>query len=234
MIDTHCHLLPGIDDGPENVPEAIELASRLADAGVRTVACTPHFSRRFPTDHAEAARVLANLNGELGRHRIPLHCVLGAEVAPVTATEAADETLLLRRIGPRHLLVELEHDTPAGIIPVIVERLTGLGLAPVLAHPERSRAVRRRLDGLDLAKEAGAVIQVVAPSLTGRWGDETAEFAWSLLESGRADLLAGDCHAARHAERLPGILESVGSRLGADALIRLTETNPARVLDGSS
>ena len=53
MIDTHCHLLPAIDDGPPSTRESLELARQLVDTGVRMVVCTPHFSRRFPTDHAE-------------------------------------------------------------------------------------------------------------------------------------------------------------------------------------
>ena len=71
VIDTHCHLLPGLDDGPATAADAVALAERLAADGVETVVCTPHFSRRYPTDHAEAGERLQELRGLLRRRRRP-------------------------------------------------------------------------------------------------------------------------------------------------------------------
>ena len=72
---------------------------------------------------------------------------------------------------------------------------------------------------------------MVAPSLTGRSGSETADAGWQLLDSGRADLLASDAHRADHGRRrLTRALELVSARLGHDAIVELTETNPRRLL----
>jgi protein-tyrosine phosphatase len=234
VIDTHCHLLPGIDDGPESSGEALELAGALADAGIREIVCTPHFSRRFPTEHEVARKRLEIFTRALADAELPLRVGLAAEVGSAAAVEAPAADLRRRKLGDRYILIELEPDTPAGLVEVALTRVSEIGLTPVFAHPERCRAVRSQPRVLDSAHAAGALVQVVAPSLSGRWGEATAEAAWRLLESGRVDLLASDAHRARHAgERLTRVLELVSARIGRQALIELTETNPARVIKRS-
>jgi protein-tyrosine phosphatase len=232
VIDTHCHLLPHLDDGPASPREALELAQALVDAGVRVVVCTPHYSRRYRTDHDLARGLLESMNGTLARAELPIRAALAAEVSPALAVEAPPGELRRRRLGDRYLLVELESDTPVGLVGIVRERLDDIGLTPVFAHPERCRAVRSQPHVLDSARESGAMVQVVARSLAGGWGKATASAAWHLLESGRVDLLASDAHGARHAgKRLAGVLELITGRLGAGALVRLAEENPAKLLD---
>ena len=231
MIDTHCHLLPGVDDGPPSSREALELAQALVAAGVETACCTPHFSRRFPTRHELATDRLEMLRGGLEEAGVPLRCELAAEIGSAAAVEASPAELKRRKLGDGYLLVELEADTPAGVVDVAQARLRDIGLTPVFAHPERSRAVRSQPRVLDEARTGGALVQVVAPSLTGRWGEATSDAAWHLLETGRVDLLASDSHHPRHAgERLALVLERVSARVGRDTLVELTETTPRSLI----
>ena len=80
VIDTHCHLLPATDDGPQSLRDSLALARRLVDVGVSTVICTPHFSRRFPTDHDLARERTETLRGALLEAELPLRIELAAEV----------------------------------------------------------------------------------------------------------------------------------------------------------
>ena len=105
MIDTHCHLLTGIDDGPRDAADAVALAQQLADAGVRDAVCTPHFSLRYPTRHEDAAARLETLRGALADAGTPLRLGVAAEVSPEHALAAPDEALRERRLGPRQLLM---------------------------------------------------------------------------------------------------------------------------------
>jgi protein-tyrosine phosphatase len=231
LIDTHCHLLPDLDDGPRTFQEAIALAHGLAAAGFQTVVCTPHFSRRYPTDRAVARARLELLASALRRAKRPLRLVLASEVASTMSLEASPEELRRRRLGERHVLVELESDTGAGVVELVMTRLAGIGLVPIFAHPERCRAVRARPAVLDAVRKEGALVQVVASSLAGRWSGDTEDAAWRLLEAGRVDLLATDAHRARQAgDRLRRVLESVAARFGENRLVDLTQTNPGRLL----
>jgi protein-tyrosine phosphatase len=234
VIDTHCHLLPAIDDGPSTTQEAVELGRRLAEAGADLVVCTPHFSRRFPTDHATALERVTTLETALAESQVRLRCMLAAELTPAAALDSTPAELEDRRLGRRHLLVELEASTPVGAVDLTLARLDELGLIPVFAHPERCRAMRSNARILDGARAAGALVQVVAPSLAGRGGGSAERFAWDLLADGRADLVASDAHRPEHAgESLSQVLALIAKRFGQAAVDELTHAAPARIIDRS-
>ena len=231
MIDTHCHLLHSLDDGPKTERDSVELARQLAAAGVRAVVCTPHFSRRYSTSLVRARKRIAELSRLLLEAPILLSLSLAAEISPAFAVSEPMEELLPRSIDGRFLLVELEPDTPAAFLETAVARLAGEQLSPVFAHPERCPSVREQPRLLDEARAAGALIQVVAPSLTGRWGKAVGVAGWSLLDAGVVDLLGSDshrpAHAATHLERAAALIEG---RYGAEVLADLTERAPSRLV----
>jgi protein-tyrosine phosphatase len=233
VIDTHCHLLAGVDDGPRSDAESVRLARHLADQGVKAVVCTPHFSELFPTPCVVALERHQRLRAELNALGVQLETSVAAEVSPPYALEAPLERLATRTIGSRYLLVELVRDTTAVTALQVFERLVGGGLVPIFAHPERCAAMQRDLALLDDARAAGALTQIVAPSLGGRWGDDVWATAWALVESGRADLLASDSHSASSsAPQLGAVAGLVEQRCGRGLRERLTESTPARVLGG--
>lgn len=234
MIDTHCHLLPALDDGPANERASLSVASAMLASGVRTVLCTPHFSTRYPTDHVDALRAESFLVRRLEEEGIGIEIALAAEVSPERAVAAQAEELSVRAIADRFLLVELLRDTPAVALSTICQRVLDLGLVPVFAHPERCGALRRSLAPLDDARKGGALVQVVATSLTGRWGVEVEAAAWRLVDTGRADLLASDAHHQRHATVLARAAALVEDRLGTAVRDELTLRRPGLVLAGQA
>jgi protein-tyrosine phosphatase len=233
MIDTHCHLLPALDDGPATELEAVELAHTLVRDGVGTVLCTPHYSRRFPTTTQQARARLERLDAVLHEADLPLQLVLGVEFAPAAALALPLQEVAGRSISRRFVLIEVQPDTPIGFFAAAVDRLDEADLRPIFAHPERSRGVWRHPAALDASREQGALVQVVAPSLVGRWGESVAATAWGLIDKGRADLLASDAHGVRrrrcHLRRAAALIrERLGERVAAD----LTEHRPSLVLRG--
>jgi protein-tyrosine phosphatase len=234
VIDTHCHLLHGLDDGPATLEEAVLLARALVADGIEHALCTPHYSRLWaPTTEATRAR-LDELLPALERASVPLRLDLAAEVGPGHAVTSPLEELTARAIGGRYLLVEIQADTPLAFFGSILERLTECSLLPAFAHPERARGLARHQGALDEAREAGALVQVVAPSLLGRWGAGTAETAWRLLDHGRVDLIASDTHGLRKRRvHLREAGELVARRLGEAVRDQLTRDGPKRMLAGS-
>jgi protein-tyrosine phosphatase len=231
MVDTHCHLLPALDDGPSDEEAALRLAEALRAEGVRRVVATPHVSRRYPTDPEEAEARVVELRERLSRAGIDLEVLLGAELSPARAAVDPAMTLARRAIAGRHLLVEATATTPVGALVAVCDRIAGLGLTMVLAHPERCVALRRTPAALDALRHAGALIQVLAPSLTGDGGGDASESAWRLLRTGRADLVASDAHdVARRAPRMGAAARLVERRMGPDVRERLFSRTPAQVI----
>ena len=135
MIDTHCHSLPGLDDGPATITEAIQLARMMLADGVSGALCTPHYSRQFQTRHADALAQHEVLRGELAAEGIALETAVAAEVSPAYAVSAPLEELELRSVGGRFVVVEVLLDSPEAVFPTVAERLGARGLVPVFAHP---------------------------------------------------------------------------------------------------
>jgi protein-tyrosine phosphatase len=232
MIDTHCHLLPGLDDGPASESEAVALARELARS-TRAVLCTPHFSSAFPTRHEDAVAAAETLGRALAAERVALELFVAAEVHPSSALSAPPGELFARSIAARFLIVEVLAASPAALFTTAAERLAGIGLLPILAHPERARIVQRRPAELDAARAEGALVQVVAPSLAGRWGAEVAKAAWRLIDTGRADLVGSDAHGLHSRRpRLHEAADAIERRLGANVRVELTERRPGLVLEG--
>ncbi|HKG09694.1 MAG TPA: CpsB/CapC family capsule biosynthesis tyrosine phosphatase [Gaiellaceae bacterium] len=235
MIDTHCHLLPALDDGPRHEADGVLLARELAAQGVRRVLCTPHYSRLFPTSHADAEERLSRFQPVLRAEGVELELSLAAEIGPGLAVSAPLEELLIRTIDGRFALIELLGDTSPAAIVSIGERFVDAGVRLVLAHPERCRAVQRHLNVLDPFRADGVLLQVVAPSLLGRWGPEVEATAWHLVDTGRADLLGSDAHSTRRRRpHLSDACELIEERLGGGVVAELTERRPRLLLDGDA
>jgi protein-tyrosine phosphatase len=231
MIDTHCHLLWRIDDGPHSAMEAIDLARVLVAQGVRAALCTPHYSPRFPTRQDVARERFEELRRDLAELDVPLHTELAAEVYFKLALSVSDEELQERSIGG-FLVVELEADAAASVPVLVFDRLADAGLVPIFAHPERSPEVRADPAALDEARASGALVQVLASSLARRRGRHVADGAWALLDAGRADLLASDAHGvAGTAARLRETLDVTTRRYGSKVVDDLTAREPAKVLN---
>ena len=230
MIDTHCHLLHALDDGPGTLRDSVVLARELVGVGVRRVVCTPHYSRRFRSDRATAAERVRELEVHLARAEVPLSLSLAAEISPAFAAAEPISELSPRSIGG-FLVVELEPTTPAAVLGTVVERLENRDLQPIFAHPERCSSVREQPRLLAEARARGALVQVVAPSLAGNWGSAVTGAAWNLLDSGLVDLLASDSHGpGRGARTLELAAEAVALRYGEDTLVDLTERGPTRIV----
>jgi protein-tyrosine phosphatase len=232
MIDTHCHLLPELDDGPASEDAAVALALRLSESGVSFVLCTPHYSSSYPTDRLEALARESALTRTLEERDVDLELGVAAEVSPERAVAADEGELRARCIAGQFVLVELLPDTPAVTLRTISDRLARLGLLPIFAHPERCRALADGFDPLDEARRDGALVQVVARSLLGRSGSGVHSVAWRLVDTGRADLLASDAHHRGHGKALLRAATLVGDRLGENVRQELTERRPGLVVAG--
>jgi len=230
VIDLHCHLLPGIDDGPRDVRGALALARAQVDAGVETVAATPHVSARWTTRPEAIAQGVEQLRRELAVDRIPLAVVGGAEIDVQRAGELSDEELRALALGGGPwLLLEapLVRNLP---LEAVAHDLIRRGHRILLAHPERSPALQRDPGALRRLADAGVLTQVTAAAFAGRFGGTVQRFARQLLEEGLLHSIASDAHDATR--RPPGMREALRAAGLKELTPLLTEEIPAAILAG--
>src|SRR5262245_51643558 len=231
MIDTHCHLLPGVDDGPRTPAEAVQLARQLVECGVEAVVCTPHYSRQFPVSRDQAVAAHEALRAVLDTEGIALETLVAAELSPAFAVTASIDELTVRTLAGSYVVVEVLPDTPAPFFATVGDRLAEAGLRAIFAHPELSRAVARRPELLDEERTRGALVQVLAPGVSGRRGAQIADTAWDLLESGLVHGHgSGAIGRAGPATDLADAADLVERRLGRSERERLTEREPRRLV----
>lgn len=228
MIDLHCHILPGIDDGPQTVEQSIELARAQVAAGVELVAATPHVNERFPAnDAALIAAVRAKLQAELVARRIPLRLAAGAEVALGVAALMPNRELERLRLGDGPwLLVEPPSVGDTDEIAELLRAVRDRGHEVLVAHPERCAGLAGELSVLAELVAEGFALQLTAASLSGRFGRRVARRAERIAGRGLAQVLASDAHD--NASRGPG-LTGVAPQLHS----WMTAQVPAAILAGA-
>jgi protein-tyrosine phosphatase len=233
VIDLHCHILPGIDDGPETIEETVELARAAVAAGTRMMVATSHVSPRYPNDPGTIARAVAEVTARLAAEHVDLEIRAGGEIA-ITQIESLrpGELPALRLGGGPWLLVESPFTLIVDTMPTLLGWMQADGHRIVLAHPERCPGFHRRPDVLaGLAREQGVLMSVTAGSLTGQFGRDVANFAQAMARAGLIHNVASDAHDC---ERRPPAIGEPLDRAGLGAHVELLcETMPRAILDGT-
>ncbi len=231
MIDLHCHVLPGIDDGPETMAGSLALARATVAAGVSTLVATPHVSWRYPNRAGTIAALAQELRQRLAEDGVALELLPGAEVAMIQLTEIEPAELLRLRLGSSEwLLVEPPFSPVAGAIEDILRRVQHQGHRILLAHPERCAAFHRNPRTLGSLVRHGVLISVTAGSLVGRFGAVPQRFALELVHEQMVHNVVSDAHDV--SGRRPGMAAEL-ERAGLTPLTDwLTQAVPEAMLNG--
>jgi protein-tyrosine phosphatase len=215
MIDLHNHLLPGLDDGPQDVGAALEMARAAVAAGVEVMACTPHVATKYPNRSPEILAGVDRMRDAIREAGIELEIVSGAEISTEVIHRLDDDelrSLSLNRSG--WLLVEAPFTGWPTRLPKLVTDLEIRGFRVLIAHPERAQAIQHNPDRLRDLVGRGALVQSNASSLVGDHGRLVAQTAEILLRNELVHVLASDAHSASW--RPPGVEE--GLRIAARTL----------------
>jgi protein-tyrosine phosphatase len=229
VIDLHCHVLPGIDDGPESIEGSVALARAAADAGISTLVATPHVDARHGNDADRIAARVELLNGRLAREQVAVEVLRGAEIAITHVAEL--EPVELGRLGlgeSRCLLVEFPFSPVIQGLAESVRALQREGHRILLAHPERCPAFHRDRDTLRSLADGGVLMSVTAGSLVGRFGSTVRRVALELVREELVHNVTSDAHD--HVRRRPGLREELQRAKLEELAEWLTELVPAAIL----
>jgi protein-tyrosine phosphatase len=231
VIDLHCHVLPGIDDGPATIEDSVALVRAAAAAGVRVMVATPHVSWRYPNEAPTIARLTGELNERLRQEKIAVEIRPGAEIAMTRVEDIEPDQLeRLSLGGGPWVLLEPPFAPIVTGLGDVVAALRSAGWHVVLAHPERCPALHRDPRMVESLVADGVLTSVTAGSLVGRFGGEVRRFAKRLVEQGLVHNVASDAHDA--IRRPPGIaLELAEAGLG-ELTDWLAHAVPAAILSG--
>jgi protein-tyrosine phosphatase len=238
MIDLHCHLLPGIDDGPETLEEALAMARIAVANGITAAHVTPHLHPgRWDNDLPKIAAAVEAYRAALAEAGIPLALGFAAEVRLdyeiLPLIEAGRVPFLGTLEGYRVMLLEFPHShVPVGA-DKFVAWLLARSIRPMIAHPERNKDLMRDPDKLEPFVRAGCLLQITADAVTGGFGELCALRAREFLERGWVSVIASDAHDT--AERPPRIApgrDAAALIVGEEEALRLTRGTPLSIVRG--
>jgi protein-tyrosine phosphatase len=235
VIDLHCHVVPGVDDGPATIAESLDLCRIARNAGTETIIATPHVNHTFPGVGSDVIlEGVEFVNGALREAAIDLVVRPGAELALSRAAELSDDELKMLRLGGGpYLLVELPSGLGAAGIENALRLLADRGHGILIAHPERSRLLRQDPNVLHRFVELGFLSCVNVRALAGRSGRETQVFAWSLLGDQLVHAIASDAHdPVRRPPALGTEIERIG--LPETQIDYFTRVMPRAIVEGTS
>jgi protein-tyrosine phosphatase len=208
VIDLHCHLIPGVDDGPATIEDSLALARAASAAGTTTIVATPHIDHRWNVAPESIAPGVAEVQTAITDAGIDIDVLPGGEVALSRFADLSPQQMGMVRLGGGpYLLMESPHTPAAGDFHTFLAVLCRRGESILLAHPERCPSFQRRPERLTNLVAHGVLCSITASSLAGAFGEPVRAFALKLLEAGLVHNVASDSHDA--AQRGPDLMEGL-------------------------
>lgn len=232
LVDIHCHLLPGIDDGAADLEASIQMARQSVDQGVDTIVVTPHQLGAFEYNRGDdIRRRTRELQAELDQQNIPLEVLPGADVRiedRMLDGLDANNVLTLGDHG-LHVLLELPHELYFPLEPLL-KQLERRGITGILSHPERNAGILADQELVESLVDAGCLMQVTGGSLLGGFGPESQAMAEWMARRGLIHFLSTDAHSPkRRRPRLGEALEVATKLAGEEAARTWCSRNPRAV-----
>lgn len=237
LTDIHCHMLPGVDDGPRTGKMAAAMLKQSYKDGVRRIIVTPHYRAGMfePEKKVLIQRFLKmrEYAGNIGKAGIELH--LGCEYhREVDMVEALRNGIHPTMAGSKYVLVEFSSMDGYYRIRTVLYELISAGFIPIIAHVERYPAFVEHPENITDAIGLGAGIQVNADALLGMDGFVIRRFCKKLMKNGQIDFIASDAHDMKERpSRLKECAEYVEKKWGRQTAVRIFEKNPLKIIESN-
>lgn len=234
MVDIHCHILAEVDDGPKSWDVSEEMC-RIAKAdGIEHIVATPHANHRYAYDRAHLIQMLNSLRQRIGdAPQLSLGCDFHLSYENLQDVMVHPERYV---IGNSHyVLVELSNYGIPAQIGESYAKLIGIGLTPIITHPERNPILQKAPKQILEWIELGCAVQVTASALTGAWGEVASQIAKWLLARDAVHFLASDAHDTGRRPPIMSEAREVVAELRGDAVANaLVNENPQAVVQGQA
>ena len=236
MIDCHCHMLPGCDDGAKDLQHALNMATVAVESGVSDILLTPHHNDGLYINTCEnIVSSVARFQQALDQATIPLKVHPGSECHVMPELPGHIESGIACTYANRHraILLELPKNTLPTGAEAIIEQVAYLGLQPIIAHPERNSILCKDPERLRDWFERGWKFQLTNQSVSGEFGEDIQNTCYSWLAQGWIQFIASDAHRSkgRSPDMRKGV-DQIAKWFGDEAAQLLSKDNPGRLIRG--
>jgi protein-tyrosine phosphatase len=237
LIDLHCHLLPGVDDGSKDLAMSLDMARMACTDGITTTVCTPHILPAvYENEGPQIKAAVTLLQQALSMADIPLRVLSGADVHMVPdLVSGLNNGRIITLASSRYLLLEPPHHVMPPQFEDCIFRLHSAGYVAVLTHPERLSWIDSQYASIQRMVSNGLWVQLTAGSLTGRFGRRPRYWAERMLDEGLCHVMATDAHNTStrpaHLARARAMAER---RVGAAEAHNIFRIRPRGVIENVS
>ena len=232
MVDIHCHILPGLDDGADSMETAVEMAEIAAADGITHIVGTPHSNDRYPFDLAINLALRDELQAKfVGRIQFATGCDF--HLSYENLQDIRDKPTKYTINQKDYLLVELADYAIPPSMEQTLHQLHLAGLRPIITHPERNPLVKANPDRLHTWVNQGCYVQVTAGSLLGRFGPSSKHAAEKWLAEDCIHFIASDAHnTSSRPLKLRDAFDKVAEYKGQQVAQALFVDNPLAAFEG--
>ena len=237
MIDIHHHLLFDLDDGSRNLDMSVAMAEMAFADGITHIVCTPHANERFPYRPEIVSQRLTELEETL----------LAKGIGPLILGTGCDFHLMYENVedalhqpsrytinGKGYLLVEFPDFSISPNTSATFYDLRLSGMTPIITHPERNPILSKHPERMADWLATGALIQITAASLHGRFGQQAQKVCHWLLERNWVHFIATDAHnLTSRPPQMRAAYDDIEEKHGEDTARRLCITNPRAAFEGA-
>jgi len=238
MIDIHSHILPNMDDGPSSWEVSLNMCRQAAANGIKTIIATPHILNGVYDNKPQAIEEKVKiLNQKIKENNIPLQILPGSEVhlcADIIEAIKKKEILTLNKSS--YILLEFPHTQPLHIEEILFQ-IQIMGITPIISHVERNLKFQQKPYLLSLFIQKGALAQITAASLCGFFGPIPKKISQKFLSEELIYSIASDAHTDTEKGRgsfFSQALTEASKIIGYQAALDLVQTNPQKIIEGSS
>lgn len=232
MVDVHCHILPGLDDGASDVKESLAMAQSAISDGITHVVATPHSSTEFRFDYRRVRELHGQLQRLLGdRLVLATGCDFHLNLENLDALRKDPAKFCINQRN--YLLVEFSEYSIPPTTGHTLHEMKLKGLHPIITHPERNAIIQSQTNLLVSWVRLGSYVQVTGGSLTGTFGPKAKADALRWIEMGLVHFVASDAHNTRGRPlRLQPAYEIVREQFGDFKARALFFDNPMAAFEG--
>ena len=232
MIDIHCHILPGVDDGAKSWETAVQMCRMAWDDGIRHIVATPHANNRFRYERATFTRILKRLSHQIGgRPELSLGCDFHFSYDNYLALMNQPSEFTIGHT--QYVLIEFDDYSLPASLSNNLQQLRLKGLVPIITHPERNLLLKNDLSRVLEWCQIGCLVQVTADSLLGKWGTAAKAGVEWLLKRNAVHVIASDAHDTEsRTPILSQAREQAAIWAGRDLAQALVDANPLNIVRG--